>query len=110
MERKRYSLRTILFPILLTVGICAGILFGNYIGRNSSAFQLRGLIQQIRADNACLSLRDLAVDGRDMLALGLSGPDIGRTLEQLLELVLDGQVPNETEALLHAAAVLSSKR
>ena len=72
--------------------------------------QLRGLIQQIRADNACLSLRDLAVDGRDMLALGLSGPDIGRTLEQLLELVLEGQVPNETEALLHAAAVLSSKR
>ena len=47
MERKRYSLRTILFPILLTVGICAGILFGNYIGRNSSAFQLRGLIQQM---------------------------------------------------------------
>ena len=72
--------------------------------------QLRALIQQIRADNACLSLRDLAVDGRDMLALGLSGPDIGRTLEQLLELVLEGQVPNETEALLHAAAVLSSKR
>ena len=47
MERKRYSLRTILFPLLLAVGICGGVLFGNYIGRNSSAFQLRGLIQQM---------------------------------------------------------------
>ncbi len=72
--------------------------------------QLRALIQQIRADNACLSLRDLAVGGRDMMALGLAGPDIGRTLEQLLELVLEGQLPNEKEALLHAAAALSSKR
>ena len=62
--------------------------------------QLRAWMQQIQAANACLSLRDLAVDGHDLMALGYSGPEIGRALQQLLDLVLEERLPNEKETLL----------
>lgn len=62
--------------------------------------QLRSLIAQIQAENACLSIRDLAVNGHDLMALGFTGPAIGQTLQTLLDLVLDEQLPNEKSALL----------
>lgn len=53
----------------------------------------------VEEDN-CFSLKDLAVNGRDMLALGLSGRDIGLTLDRLLELVMDNALPNDRLTLL----------
>ncbi|MBQ7298108.1 MAG: S41 family peptidase, partial [Alistipes sp.] len=44
---RRYPLRTILYPLLLAAGIVGGILFGNYLGSNRSAYRLRGLLQQM---------------------------------------------------------------
>ena len=58
------------------------------------------LLQQIREENACLTLKDLAVNGRDLMALGLKGRDVGRILDMLLEAVLDEKLPNERQALL----------
>lgn len=47
-----------------------------------------------------LSLRDLAVSGRDLLALGIpAGPEMGKILRTLLEEVLSGQTENERAAL-----------
>ena len=65
--------------------------------------QLRQLLDEILAEDACLSLTDLAVDGHDLMALGFSGPAIGQALNRLLELVLEEQLPNEKTALLNAA-------
>lgn len=56
--------------------------------------------RRIIADNECLKLSQLAVNGRDMLYLGLSGAEIGKTLNRLLELAVDGELPNEREAML----------
>ncbi len=64
--------------------------------------QLRALIEQIEAENACLSLKDLAVNGRDLMALGYQGPAIGQALQHLLDQVLDEKLPNEKETLLNA--------
>ena len=61
------------------------------------------LAAEIEAENACLSLKNLAVNGRDLMALGFTGPAIGKTLNYLLGLVLDEQLPNEKNALLEAA-------
>ena len=75
-------------------------------GRPAEADQfvcLRQLLSEIQAENACLSLKDLALNGHDLMALGLSGPAIGQTLTYLLEQVLDEKLPNEKEALLAAA-------
>ena len=53
---------------------------------------------------ACFGVGQLAVDGRDMLALGVpEGPAVGRMLRELFEAVTDGSVPNERQALLRLA-------
>jgi len=65
--------------------------------------QIRSLMAEIEAENACLSLKDLAVNGHDLMALGYSGREIGQALNTLLEQVLDDRLPNEKEALLKSA-------
>ena len=64
--------------------------------------QIQLLLQEIEAENACLSIRDLAVSGHDLMDLGYRGPAIGQALQFLLEQVLDERVENEKEALLKA--------
>lgn len=66
--------------------------------------EIRGLIDEIQAENSCLSVKDLAISGHDLISLGYSGPAIGACLEALLNQVLDENIPNEKDALLQAAA------
>lgn len=68
--------------------------------------QLRALLSEIRSEDACLSLKDLAVNGNDLRALGLTGRKIGETLNRLLEQVLDEKLPNDRAALLSAVKSL----
>ena len=65
--------------------------------------QLRAIVEEIRAENACLTLKDLAVNGHDLMQLGLTGKQIGQTLNFLLDQVLDEKLPNEKQALLEFA-------
>lgn len=62
--------------------------------------QIRSIMHKIREENACLSIKDLAVNGHDLMALGFAGKDIGQALDALLEQVLEENLPNEKEALL----------
>ena len=55
------------------------------------------------AAESCFSLGQLAIGGRELLALGYSGPAVGAELERLLDQVVDGQLPNEKEALIAQA-------
>lgn len=64
------------------------------------------ILDKLVAADACFSLGQLTVNGRDLAALGLSGPEIGRTLNALLDKVVDGELPNERTALLEAARKL----
>ena len=69
--------------------------------------RIRELLEQIHAENACLTVRDLAVNGKDLMEQGYTpGPELGACLEKLLNLVLDEQLPNEKTALLDAARFL----
>ena len=62
------------------------------------------ILHEITAEQGCLHVKDLAVSGNDLLALGLKpGAAVGETLSRLLDLVLDEEVPNEKEVLLAAA-------
>ncbi|MBR1972023.1 MAG: HD domain-containing protein [Oscillospiraceae bacterium] len=65
--------------------------------------QIRTVLEEIRAENACLTLKDLAVNGHDLMQLGLSGKAIGQTLNALLEQVIEENLPNEKNALLNFA-------
>ena len=62
------------------------------------------------AADACFSLRQLAVNGKDMLGLGLKGPAVGAMLQQLLAAVIEEQVENKRDALLaYARAQMEEK-
>lgn len=64
--------------------------------------ELDTMVEEIQAEDACLGIRDLAIDGNDLLTLGLEGPAVGQALSHLLEMVLDERVPNEKDALISA--------
>lgn len=59
--------------------------------------------------NACCRINQLAVNGRDLMDVGIRpGPGLRRVLDALLEQVLTGQLPNEKAALLAAAAQVAA--
>ena len=65
---------------------------------------ISALIAEILQEQACLTLRDLAVNGKDLQKIGFApGKEIGACLNLLLEQVLDEKLPNEKEVLLSAA-------
>lgn len=62
--------------------------------------------ERVLLEGQCLTLKDLAVNGRDVIAAGIApGPEVGRVLEGLLEQVLSGEIPNERETLLDRVRV-----
>ena len=68
---------------------------------------LERALDAVLRSGACCRLRDLAVTGRDLRALGVpEGEQIGRTLQQMLDAVMDGELPNERAALLERAQAL----
>ena len=62
--------------------------------------QIRSLVDDLMLENNCLTLRDLAINGHDLMELGLSGKAVGNCLNTLLTRVLDEELPNEKAALL----------
>lgn len=61
-------------------------------------------IDNIIEQQQCFSMKDLAVNGRDLIFIGISeGVEIGKTLNRLIDMVLDEQVENDREELLEIA-------
>ena len=65
--------------------------------------EIRRLLEEIRREDSCLKITDLAVNGEDLMALGYQGRQIGTCLHWLLEQVLEEALPNDRQALLLAA-------
>jgi len=63
--------------------------------------EIKERAEEIGAQGQCFSLKDLAVNGQDVIAAGTApGPEVGRVLNGLLERVLNGEVPNSRDAIL----------
>lgn len=61
-------------------------------------------LNDILEKEVCFSLKDLSLNGDDLLAAGIpEGAEIGFILQRLLDAVMDGRLPNEKQALLRAA-------
>lgn len=59
------------------------------------------LYEEIISDNEAVNIKDLAVDGKDIIALGVrQGSEVGSILNQLLDKVLDEPELNKKEVLL----------
>ena len=73
-------------------------------GRVETYRQAERVLDELLAADACFSLKDLAVKGNDLLALGLRGRAVGAALQACLDAVMDEAVPNDRAALLAYAA------
>ena len=62
--------------------------------------EAEALLDRMLAEKHCLRLKDLAVNGRDIMNLGYSGRAVGEKLEILLQGVISGEIENRREALL----------
>ena len=59
------------------------------------------LMKDIIAAEECFKIKDLKVNGRDLIELGVpEGPGVGVMLDELFEKVINGELQNEREALL----------
>ena len=68
--------------------------------------EVRELLQEIQVENACLTIKDLSINGHDLMDMGFVGKEIGTCLNYLLEQVLDERLPNEAESLRQAALTM----
>ena len=62
--------------------------------------QTRDIVNEIINEKECFSIKHLAIDGNDLIALGFKGKKIGETLEKCLNAVIDGKVENEKDKLI----------
>ncbi len=72
-----------------------------YRDRTDYLQTLYDLSCKIINEKQCFSLKDLALDGFDLIELGYSGKCVGEALAFLLEQVIDGKVQNEKETLIN---------
>ena len=69
--------------------------------------QTESILEALLLEEACFTLKDLAINGQDLIKLGFTpGPVIGACLAKLLEQVQDETLPNEKNVLLNAALLL----
>ena len=64
--------------------------------------RLEAMYREIKEKSECLSLKDLSVSGKDLLAQGLKpGKELGEILQRMLTDVLEDPAHNKKEYLLH---------
>lgn len=62
------------------------------------------LFQEIMEEKDCLTIRDLAVNGQDLIQAGIpQGKELGETLSRMLEAVLEDPAKNKKEILMTMA-------
>ncbi len=82
----------------------ADVLAQSKLGRDEKLQKIEAFkaeLEQVKQDGSCWSMKQLAIRGADLIALGIKpGPEIGQLLTQGLTGVMEGKVKNEREALL----------
>lgn len=68
-------------------------------GRIETYRQAGEAAKKIIRENQCFSLKNLALNGNDIMELGYSGKEVGNALEFLLNSVIEGKCDNDSEKL-----------
>ena len=58
------------------------------------------MMDDIIARGDCVTIKDLDITGNDLIEYGMTGPQIGRTLNELLHVVMDNPKLNDKATLL----------
>ena len=79
-------------------------------GKISALGGILPVLDDIIEQRQCFSLKELAVNGRDLIAIGApEGAGIGEILNRLLELVIDELTENDKEQLLKIANEMAAQ-
>lgn len=71
---------------------------------------MREIAKEVIASEQCFRLKDLEINGRDVMSLGVEkGKRVGKILNCLLEGVISGDIDNTYEALLKCAREIIEK-
>ena len=66
--------------------------------------RFEGAVKEVIASWNCFKIRDLNINGRDLMAIGVpEGKHVGETLKYLFDAVMNDQLHNERNELLTAA-------
>lgn len=77
---------------------------------SENLLEFRERIDKIIAEKNAITIKSLAVNGKDLMAEGIpAGKEIGRILRELLEAVLEDPALNEKEKLLEIAEKLAGQ-
>lgn len=72
--------------------------------RDAYISSLEKAFEEVKAQDACFSMKDLAVKGSDLIAVGYErGAALGKCLKRLLDEVIDERLPNDKQVLLSQA-------
>lgn len=76
------------------------------LNHNKTVAEFKNIIEE----NFCLTLKDLNINGSDLLRMGIAeGKTIGAVLNTLLNMVIDEEIKNDRQELLSAAEQLYEK-
>lgn len=113
MRRAINRLGMDLFPDLFAVKEADRKAQSDYLQTEKEAelVRMRREYEEIQKSGDCVSLKNLAVSGSDLIAAGMNpGKELGITLKSLLELVLENPSLNKKEALLEEAFKINGNR
>ena len=76
------------------------------LNHNKTVAQFKNILEE----NCCLKLKDLNINGSDLLRMGIAeGKTIGAILNTLLDMVIDEEIKNDRQELLSKAEQLYEK-
>lgn len=73
-----------------------------YLNRLDDIEKIRNYVNEILKKNECFSLKDLAINGNDLIALGIpKSKKLGNMLNELLDLVIEKKLENGKDILIN---------
>lgn len=69
-------------------------------GKHNHIAAVKKMMDDIIARGDCVTIKDLDITGNDLIEYGMTGPQIGKTLNELLHVVMDNPKLNDKATLL----------
>lgn len=70
----------------------------------SSILRMREIIRELEQEKPCLAAADMAIGGRELMEIGVQpGVNMGRLINDLLEMIVNEEIENEKDALIEMA-------
>ncbi|MBQ3793095.1 MAG: CCA tRNA nucleotidyltransferase [Lachnospiraceae bacterium] len=101
------------FPEMFEINLADTLAQSDYLRKEKleKLDALKALYQEILRDKECLTLKDLAVNGQDLMAVGVQpGKQIGQILNAMLQDVLEYPEHNDKEHLLQRVKEFSEDK